>query len=248
MCQDIIRHPGDFIAMRGDALKTTSLKVAEAFGRQHSHVLRKLEGLDCSPEFNASNFGLVDYTDAKGEQRPLWEMTKDGFMFLVMGFTGKRAAGIKEAYINAFNAMADELAGKPSPPALPAKVDPRSLYDLDYVRDCRDDDSRLGNVGWWEFERAGGRRSMATAADDAQGDAFFRQTQRLAQRRGCDAEQAITWSLMRLMGGEVEGVGHFGCELRFCEGIARAAVAWMIAAGPEAVPPEHRARGRPAGR
>lgn len=32
-------------------------------------------------------------------------MTRDGFVFLVMGFTGKMAAKFKEAYIKAFNAM-----------------------------------------------------------------------------------------------------------------------------------------------
>lgn len=36
-------------------------------------------------------------------------MTKDGFIFLVMGFTGQKAAAIKEAYINAFNMMALQL-------------------------------------------------------------------------------------------------------------------------------------------
>ena len=36
-------------------------------------------------------------------------MTKDGFVFLVMGFTGKAASQIKEAYINAFNWMAEQL-------------------------------------------------------------------------------------------------------------------------------------------
>ena len=36
-------------------------------------------------------------------------MTKDGFIFLVMDFTGKAAAQIKEAYINAFNWMAEQL-------------------------------------------------------------------------------------------------------------------------------------------
>ena len=82
-------------------------------------------------------------------------MTKDGFMFLVMGFKGAKAERIKEAYINAFNAMADELAGKPPRPALPAKIEPRSFFDLDYVRDYRDDDSRPVDVGWWEFERVG---------------------------------------------------------------------------------------------
>lgn len=39
-------------------------------------------------------------------------MTKDGFVFLVMGFAGKEAARIKEAYINAFNAMAEQLQAR----------------------------------------------------------------------------------------------------------------------------------------
>ena len=43
------------------------------------------------------------------ELRPMFKMTKDGFIFLVMGFTGKAAAQIKEAYINAFNWMAEQL-------------------------------------------------------------------------------------------------------------------------------------------
>lgn len=37
------------------------------------------------------------------------EMTKDGFVFLVMGFTGKQAAKFKEDYIGEFNRMATAL-------------------------------------------------------------------------------------------------------------------------------------------
>jgi hypothetical protein len=36
-------------------------------------------------------------------------MTKDGFVFLVMGFTGKKAAAFKEAYIAEFNRMEAQL-------------------------------------------------------------------------------------------------------------------------------------------
>lgn len=36
-------------------------------------------------------------------------MAKDSFIFLGMGFTGKAASQIKEAYINAFNWMAEKL-------------------------------------------------------------------------------------------------------------------------------------------
>ncbi|EGD1134269.1 Rha family transcriptional regulator, partial [Escherichia coli] len=42
-----------------------------------------------------------------------YQITRDGFAFLAMGFTGKRAAQFKEAYINAFNQM-EKLLSKPS--------------------------------------------------------------------------------------------------------------------------------------
>ncbi len=88
---------------------TTSQAVAEYFNKRHDDVLKKLRTLDCSAEFNARNFAEVGYTDAKGEKRPMFEMTKDGFVFLVMGFTGKKAAAFKEAYIAEFNRMEAEL-------------------------------------------------------------------------------------------------------------------------------------------
>ncbi|MGZ5030531.1 MAG: Rha family transcriptional regulator [Methylobacter sp.] len=97
------------LAIINGQIKTTSLKIAEHFGKQHYRVLRAIESLDCSPEFNAANFGVVEYIDAKGEKRPAYEITRDGFTFLAMGFTGKEAAKWKEAYINAFNAMEREL-------------------------------------------------------------------------------------------------------------------------------------------
>lgn len=85
---------------------TTSRKVAEVFGKEHYNVLRDIESLDCSEEFNALNFEVVNYKDKKGEKRPEYRMTKDGFTFLVMGYRGKKAAKFKEAYIKQFNEMA----------------------------------------------------------------------------------------------------------------------------------------------
>ncbi len=98
--------PIQFITAHNSQLRTTSLKVAEAFGKQHKDVLRKVAGLGCSPEFNQRNFAPVEYVDGKGEKRPVVEMTKDGFMFLAFRFTGAKAAAITEAYIGAFNWMA----------------------------------------------------------------------------------------------------------------------------------------------
>lgn len=88
---------------------TTTQDVADYFRKLHKDVLKKVSTLECSPEFNERNFAPVEYIDAKGEKRPMYEMTKDGFVFLVMGFTGKKAAAFKEAYIAEFNRMEAEL-------------------------------------------------------------------------------------------------------------------------------------------
>lgn len=97
------------VFIQNQQIKTNSLKVAEVFAKRHTNILRAIESLDCSSEFNELNFEPVEYKDAKGESRPMYEMTKDGFIFLVMGFTGVKAAQFKEAYINAFNHMAAML-------------------------------------------------------------------------------------------------------------------------------------------
>ena len=105
-------NPQEIIAVHSDQLVTSSLKVAEAFGKQHKHVLEKISRLDCSPEFASANFSAhVVNMQAGAVKRDskCYKITKDGFMFLVMGFTGKKAAEIKEQYINAFNWMADKL-------------------------------------------------------------------------------------------------------------------------------------------
>ena len=88
---------------------TTSIAIAEFFDKRHDDVLKKIRLMDCSTEFNARNFSDVTYTDAKGEQRPMYQITKNGFVFLVMGFTGKKAAAFKEAYIAEFDRMEKQL-------------------------------------------------------------------------------------------------------------------------------------------
>lgn len=96
------------VFIQDQQVKTDSLKVAEIFGKQHKNVIQKIESLDCSPEFTSANFSAhVQTIQAGAVQRDskYYEMTKDGFIFLVMGFTGAAAAKIKEAYINTFNQM-----------------------------------------------------------------------------------------------------------------------------------------------
>ena len=66
---------------------TTSLIVAQVFGKEHNKVVRDIENLSCSSNFNAANFGVIEYTDSRGRIQKAYEMTKDGFSFLVMGYT-----------------------------------------------------------------------------------------------------------------------------------------------------------------
>lgn len=126
--------------VHGQAI-TTSLKIADVFGKRHNDVLRTIANLECSEEFRQRNFALTSY-EAKqpnGGTRslPMYTITRDGFAFLASGFTGKEAAQWKEKYIAAFNelerraldrAAARRLPKPAAPKALPAP--PESLEDL----------------------------------------------------------------------------------------------------------------------
>lgn len=94
---------------KGGRVLVSSRDVARVFGKEHKEVLRTIRGLECSLNFNERNFAPVEYQDSKGETRPEILMTRDGFTFLAMGFTGEKAARFKEAYIAAFNQMEARL-------------------------------------------------------------------------------------------------------------------------------------------
>lgn len=100
----------DLVSIDGGEPRTTSLAVAKKFGKRHGDILRAIKNMDCSHEFSLRNFASSDFIDERGKVRRMFNMTKDGFVFLVMGFTGKVAAEFKELYINEFNRMADKLA------------------------------------------------------------------------------------------------------------------------------------------
>ncbi|MDR7056409.1 Rha family phage regulatory protein [Pseudomonas koreensis] len=101
-----------FVEARDGKAFTTTHQVALAFGKLHNHVLAKVRALECSDQFLTDNFSSVRF-EHRGNTYEAFEMTKDGFMFLVMGFTGKAAAAIKESYIAAFNDMAERLGLNP---------------------------------------------------------------------------------------------------------------------------------------
>ena len=86
-----------------ERLITTSLKVAEHFEKEHRHVLDAIRNL-AAENSAASFFTLTTYKN-RGKEYPMYEMDKDGFVMLVMGYNGEKAMQFKEAYIAGFNAM-----------------------------------------------------------------------------------------------------------------------------------------------
>ena len=115
-------------ALVSSELKTTSLKVAESFGKQHQHVLRTIRELEIPDDFRKSNFGHreeIQQHSTGATRQTIIEMTRDGFVLLAMGFTGKKAMTWKIKYLQAFNAMETALIDKA--PALPK---PRTLTNV----------------------------------------------------------------------------------------------------------------------
>ncbi|MGV6830328.1 MAG: Rha family transcriptional regulator [bacterium] len=97
----------------GEAV-TSSRLIANKFNKRHCDVLRRLRNMKCSTDFTARNFALSEYLDDSGKRNSEYIITRDGFVFLVMGFTGQDAARFKEEYINRFNEMERHLKTKTS--------------------------------------------------------------------------------------------------------------------------------------
>ena len=97
------------VTLNGMKPVTTSLRIAEVFCKPHKDVLKAIRSLETPEDFNRRNFSPVEYSDAKGEKRPAYCITKDGFTLLAMGFTGAKAMQFKIAYIEAFNEMERRL-------------------------------------------------------------------------------------------------------------------------------------------
>lgn len=104
---------GELVSIHDGQVVTTSLQVAEVFNKNHFDVLKAIKGLDCSAELRDRNFACtfyyVDMPNNAKRKEPMYYIGRDGFVFLVMGFTGKIAAKFKEEYIRQFNEMEEML-------------------------------------------------------------------------------------------------------------------------------------------
>lgn len=86
----------------------SSLEVAKHFEKQHKHVLESIENL--AAENPATKIMFIESTyPNRGKEYKCYDMTRDGFTLLAMGFTGKKALEWKLKYIQAFNAMEEYI-------------------------------------------------------------------------------------------------------------------------------------------
>ena len=87
---------------------TNSLQVAEVFEKQHKNIIRDIRALP-QDNFTELNFELSDYKDGTGRTLPCYNLTRDAFSLLVMGFTGEKAYQWKVEFIKAFTLMEQKL-------------------------------------------------------------------------------------------------------------------------------------------
>ena len=116
----LLSEPVPTVSVHDGRPAVTSREVSRYFNKRHDAVLRDIAAItsNCPKSFSAHNFVGASYLDEQAKNRPMYIIYRDGFMLLVMGYTGKKALAIKLAYIEAFNAMEEELARK-NRPALP---------------------------------------------------------------------------------------------------------------------------------
>ena len=100
----------ELINIINDEVVTTSLQVAEKFGKRHDRVLRAIDNTITNlPKNGVVRFFKSSYADSKGEKRPMYYMNRGAFELVVMGFTGAKALEWKIKYIAAFEAMAEQI-------------------------------------------------------------------------------------------------------------------------------------------
>lgn len=71
----------------------TSREIAEIAGRNHKDVMRSIRDMeDAWVKVNGRNFALVEYTDAKGEKRPMYQLNKTECLYIATKFNDEARA------------------------------------------------------------------------------------------------------------------------------------------------------------
>jgi len=96
-----------------------STEIAKVFGKRHDDVIRKIRSFN---ERGLRNFTESAYYSDQNKLCLMYEMNRDGFMFLAMGFTGEKAENWKLDLIDAFNEMELQIKEAPKLPTNPMEI------------------------------------------------------------------------------------------------------------------------------
>lgn len=175
-----------------DVPAVTSLQVAEHFGKEHRNVLADIRKILDTDEdgFGALNFQLSSYLSEQNKEMPMYIMSKDGFVLLVMGYTGTEAMGMKKAYIARFNEMEKALQAN-APTSLPEalRAYANMLEENELIRRQRDEAIRT--KAWISDRKTAS--AMATASVAVRKAAALENE--LGRGRDYKAVKGIPWFL-----------------------------------------------------
>ena len=105
----------ELVHVENGKVTVTSKQVADHFGKIHRDVMRAIRNeLETAGDFGVRNFALSSYTSLQNKKLECYEMTRDGFSLIAMGFIGDKAQQWKIKYIEAFNQMEKMLSGEDS--------------------------------------------------------------------------------------------------------------------------------------
>lgn len=130
---DASRQP--VVLVKDGVVFTNSRDVAAFFDKEHRDVLRAIDNLlGQEPDLRLRNFAQTSKTvgmpNGGTREERTFDMNRDGFTLLAMGFTGGKALKWKLRYIEAFNTMEAELRARPAVDPMKALNDPATMRGL----------------------------------------------------------------------------------------------------------------------
>lgn len=156
----------ELVIMHDKQAVTTSLRVAEVFGKEHRNVIRDVENLIQSggSKLSSQMFSAGAYEN-RGKKYPMYYMNRDGFTLLAMGFTGKEALKFKLQYIQAFNSMEVTLKQMPV-----KKLDPTQQAQLAITREQTKRANALYRIALHTDSKSSQQTLLALAAKELTGE------------------------------------------------------------------------------
>ncbi|WP_373244117.1 Rha family transcriptional regulator [Megamonas funiformis] len=104
-------NQNNLVRMFKNQVVVSSVQLAEHFDKEHKNVLRLLSSLlsSANKQRLSKHFFKSNYKDETGKNNTMYLMDRDGFSLLVMSFKGEKALKWKLDFIDAFNAMEQEI-------------------------------------------------------------------------------------------------------------------------------------------